>query len=462
MKTSKISLLAAFAAALSLSACDMDVPNLNGLDLDKLEETPTPGLINEASTGLLIGNRAGKAGGNGLVSILGIVGRESYNFDPADPRYRTEMLEADSLDGGSPAFGGNFWVGPYNNIRNGHIVLHALEVVSGVPAPDKNAVSGFAKTIMALDFLTLINTRHDNGIPIEVDRGVNDELAPIAPRAEVMTYILSLLDEGYQELMESSAAFPFPLHSGFAGFDTPATFMLFNRAVKARASIYSGDFQGAIDALEGSFLSMDPADLDLGVYYVYSAGTGDVLNGLSSPNLYAHPSIAAEAAMKGDGTLDDRVTRKLQDAPAKSAGSEMYMYTSDQQFTAYQSNTAPLPLIRNEELLLIRAEANIGLGNYPAALEDLNLVRTASGGLDPLADLDETNAIDALLYERRYSLLFEGGHRWIDVRRHNRLDDLLASDEAGNELKTHAAFPLPSDECNARGFSMNPADCHAP
>ena len=36
----------------------------------------------------------------------GLLGRESYTFDPGDPRFVTEMLSA-PLDRGSPAFGGN-------------------------------------------------------------------------------------------------------------------------------------------------------------------------------------------------------------------------------------------------------------------------------------------------------------------------------------------------------------------
>src|SRR2546426_9613925 len=65
----------------------------------------------------LFRSRAGIAAQNGYVSLLGIVGRESYNFDPADPRFVTEMMVG-PLDGGSPAFGGNLWANPYRSILN--------------------------------------------------------------------------------------------------------------------------------------------------------------------------------------------------------------------------------------------------------------------------------------------------------------------------------------------------------
>ena len=54
--------------------------------------------------------------------------------------------------------------------------------------------------------------------------------------------------------------------------------------------------------------------------------------------------------------------------------------------------------------------------------------------------------VTALLYEREFSLLFEG-HRWIDMRRFGRLDQLPLD----MPMDTHnARYPLPLAECNAR------------
>jgi hypothetical protein len=78
-----------------------------------------------------------------------------------------------------------------------------------------------------------------------------------------------------------------------------------------------------------------------------------------------------------------------------------------------------LPILRNEELLLLRAEARI-LGPSPdfaAAEADLNVVRRAAGVAPyPTGSTNAANALDRLIYERRYSLFMEG-HRWVDMRR---------------------------------------------
>ena len=68
--------------------------------------------------------------------------------------------------------------------------------------------------------------------------------------------------------------------------------------------------------------------------------------------------------------------------------------------------------------------------------------------LDAYAPFVGQATIDEVLRQRRYSLMFEGGHRWIDLRRLNRLNDLPL--DRSNHLR-NSAFPIPEAECLARG-----------
>src|SRR6266550_9162303 len=189
--------IASVAALLLASACkDLVVPDYNNTSIDDLTNSPTPTKVIQASQGLLVGTRVGIGEQNGYISLLGILGRESYNFDPADPRFITEMLIG-PLDGGSPAFGGNLFALPYRNIRNANLVLGALDKVVGLSAAQTSAVQGFARTIQAVDYLNVINTRDDLGSPIDVNIGPTDPPAAIATKAEVLAKIVSLLDEGF-------------------------------------------------------------------------------------------------------------------------------------------------------------------------------------------------------------------------------------------------------------------------
>jgi hypothetical protein len=452
----------ALLALVAAGGCQsLDEPNLNSPALDDLLNNPTRSKIALTATGLLIGTRAGIAAQNGYVSLLGIVGRESYNFDPADPRFVTEMMVG-PLDGGSPAFGGNLWANPYRNILNANVLLVATDRVPAVSTAEKDAVRGFTKTIQAFEYLKVIGTRDANGAPIPVGIDLTAPPAPIATKAQVFAHIVQLLDEAQTHLQAGGSTFPFQLPAGFTGFNTPATFLRFNRALRARVAVYTDDFAGALTALAASFIdTASTTSLDLGLYYDFSTVSGDQTNALFDPEaraILAHPSWETDAQLQAGGAKDDRFVRKI--AKLSSAKSAQGL-TSDIRFVIYDDVEAPIPIIRNEELILLRAEANIGLNtvaSLAAAVTDLNTIRVRSGKLPLYAGATTQIALlDELLYNKRYSLMFEGGHRWIDLRHYGRLSTLPQDPTSGGSAKRFSKFPFPAFECDPR--SPTPAGC---
>lgn len=439
----KVITLLVLATTAAVGCTNLTAPDFNNPSLDELEETPTRAAAIAAATGLLIGGRDNIAEFNGYVSLLGILGRESYNLDGADTRFVTQMLQG-PLDPGARALGGNLWNERYQNIRNANILLTALDQLSDAPPvgftpTEKEATRGFATTMQALDFLLVINARDTNGAPIDVDRSLDEPPAPIESKEAVFAHIVDLLEQGAGHLRSAGDAFPFPLSPGFAGFDTPSTFLQFNRALLARVEVYRMNFAAALAALEESFIGQGVA-LDRGVYHTYLTGSGDKTNGLVDPDLFAHTSIVEDAELQPGGEIDARVQRKVVEVDPRT----LLDITSNLRFDPlYPTPASPVAIIRNEELILLRAEANIGLGNVGAAAADINFIRVESGGLDPREDLDAGNILDELLAQKRFSLLFEGGHRWIDARRYGRLDD-LPLDRPGDRVISE--FPIPTDE----------------
>jgi hypothetical protein len=453
--TSSTKVLAAttLAVALLTGGCDaFDATDLNNPGLEDFQNNPTPVGVNTAATGVLIGLRGSWAAQNGFIPLLAILGREGYNLDPADPRFVSEMLGG-PLNGGSPAFGGNLWAQRYANIRTENTLLAAVDKVVGLTDQQKNGIRGFAKTLEALDLLWVINTRDANGAVIDADLPPTAPPGAIATKAQTFDRIVTLLDQGRTDLSNGGASFSFPLSTGFADFNTPASFIKFNRAIRARVAVYLNDWAGALTALSASFLDTN-APLGLGAYHSFSSGAGDILNGLFDPEgraLNAHPSLRTDAQLRGNGARDLRYQAKVQlrAAPVTTQG-----ITTDILFSVYNSPTAPVPIIRNEELILLRAEANIGLNNFNTAVQDINLIRSSSGGLPNYAGAQTAGPmLDELLYEKRYSLLFEG-HRWIDLRHYNKLGTLPKDLPAH---KIFSKFPLPRSECIIR--SVQPAGC---
>jgi len=470
MHTKELTLaISAILGSLVLAGCDLEVPDLNNPGLEELENNPTASGINTAATGLLIGQRGGKAATTGLVNQLGILGRESFDFDINDGRFVLEILEANLVK--NSAFGGVFWAGNYANIRLGNIILHGVDKVAEFSDEEKAGLKGFAHTIQATDLLTVILTHESTGAVIDTDHALTDPLAPIVPRDQVYTEIARLLDQGRDELAGAGKAFTFPLSAGYKGFDTPATFTKFNRAVKARVAVYQASlaalkgntttqvakYNEALTELGASFLDDVSATINfqLGVSYVYSTNKGDATNGLINTFIFAHPALQTDAQKQPDGTtLDARYVSKTdlildKDKNPKPATSTVDgKLTTPIKFKIYPTNVTPIPFIRNEDLILLKAEALFFTGDVTNAIKELNIVRTNSGKLAPLAGTpSETTFIDYLLYERRYSLMFEGGHRWIDLRRFGRFGDLpLDSDKEVRNFR----YPIPQGECDAR------------
>ncbi|MGH9205738.1 MAG: RagB/SusD family nutrient uptake outer membrane protein, partial [Acidimicrobiales bacterium] len=354
--------------------------------MDQTQNNPTRAGVLSLATGLQIGSRFGMGQQNGYVALLGITGEEIYNFDPADPRFITEMVFG-PLDGGSPAFGGNLFAQQYANVRTAYIMLRAMGNLGNTPPAgmspaEKEATLAYAQTMIAYDLLRALNTRWDNGIPIDVDIDPTGAPAAIVDTATAFTHLYNLLDSAATHLTNvGDAPFPFQMSAGFAGFNRTLTFLTFNRALRARVSVYRSDYAGALTALAASFLNTS-APLTLGVYHTFSAAPGDSTNNLFDPQsraLVAYPSLETDAQLQIGGVTPD--ARFVAKTTLLSSAHTSTGLSSDRALNVYKGPTDPVPIIRNEELILLRAEANIGLGNLGPAVTDINLIRQTSGNL---------------------------------------------------------------------------------
>src|SRR5688572_21821147 len=408
------------ALALGAGACGdpLNVPNYDSPTVEGIGGDPNG--VQLLATGILYNQRNQMAG---FARDVMIFGREGYNYFQTDGRnvqnYLVGIPGPQRLD--PSGFASGNWNGRYQDIKNTVALMAAAEKSTTLTDAQKRSVNGFAKTWYALDLLYVIMTRDSLGAPVET----SDDAAspkPFVSRDSVYKFITAKLDEGYADLQAGGATFPFTFHTGFNGFNTPATFARFNRAIQARNLVIRGStgcgntcYQQALTALTNSFVTAIGAAttldaMNVGPYHLYSSAAGDVLNANSFATnnfIFAHASFGREAQLQPGGVRDDRYVRKIDSlaAPVSPPGNQNI--PAYHRFNVYPTNSSPAPVIRNEELILLRAEANIALGNLAAALQDINNVRTVSGKLAPLASLG-ANPIDALAYERRYSLILEG------------------------------------------------------
>jgi hypothetical protein len=457
--------IAALATAvLAVGACqEVTVPSLNNAIIGSLTDNPDISTINVSTIGMLITlrDRVGTE-----ASAMGILGKESYNLDQAEPRNVLSYLQGPIEPGGFVQDLG--WTAGYRNIVQGAAILEAVEKIPETATPttvsytlaQKQAIRGFVKTIMAMELLTQVRVRDQVGIVIDVSTDRTAPLGPIVSKAEGLTYVVTLLDEARTHLLAGGTTFPFALPAGFLNFAatgttaaTPGNFLLLNRAIKARAEVYRQQWASALTAIGESFIEATTTtggNLARGAYHVYSTASGDIINPLfdqTPTRFYVHPSILSGAQARVGGAPDLRLSSKT----AVGTSRTTVTVQGTHKFMNYPTNVSPVPIIKNEELILLRAEARYNNGDPVGALADINFVRVNSGGLAPLAGFADANAfVDELLYNRTYSLLFEGGHRWVDARRYNRLAQLPKVNTQLNE-RTFPYVMLPADECTQRG-----------
>lgn len=459
MATKSLTLTVAMLAVLALGDCSLpDQPNLNGPSVSDYTTITSLSQVQTLATGVLRGDRI--HGENEIIQSE-IIGRDLLNLTSSEFRWETQLL-GPSIDP-SGFLGNRIW--PFANIRLANIGIDGVKATSVLVPADQASTLGFLRTLKALEFLRTIETRDTTGAPIDVDVDPLAALAPFHCKHDVLAYITSLLDSAAVNLAAGGATFPFVLPVDFTGFGTPAAFLTFNRALAAKTWVYLAfrkyAASAAIDAtalnsantaLAASFKS-PAASLDLGPAQDYSTNTGDVTNSLFDGSPATSTYFANQRVLTEADAGDQRVVRKTVSVSTVTVGGE----TSNHTYGIYLTPTAPARIISNKELLLLQAEVNWGLGNYALALAEADSVRSRDGGLTT----DTTTAaaagvLNRILYEKRYSLLFESGDRWFDARQFGKLNGSNPPVGIGME-RTYAPLdniPIPFNETSARNGNL--------
>jgi hypothetical protein len=459
-------------AASTLGACNLDITNPNSPTQSGALTSPRAAAIREV-VGVLATYRDNRAD---QIRAMGSFGRETYYMFITDGRFITgpyrDWHKNNSFDAGSQ------WAGRYGNYRNAYAAMKLVNTTTALTPGEKAGALGVLKTFVALDLLHVIEARDSIGAVVDITDDPNAVL-PIVSRDSVYKWISATLDEAKADLDTPGASFFFPMHTGFSAFgvaaNTPAGFGQFNRALKARVEARRGSlgcgapcYTTALAALGGTWVAdLASANRDNGVYVIYSTASGDLLNGASfgaDPNYYVHPQIDSIAGV----ATDDRYRQKV--ALATSACGTSYPspqtevgVTATHRACTYPTNVSPVPIIRNEELVLLRAEARWFTADQAGATTDLARVRDSSGATNGgtaafkfTAPTTDDQFEEELLLQRTLSL-YQEGHRWVDYRRFNKLAELgtLTQDvTAGFTVATYSV--LPSQECDSRARVGNP------
>jgi starch-binding outer membrane protein, SusD/RagB family len=463
-------------AAVTAAGCNLDLTNPNNPTIGGALTNPRAA-TSRMIAGVMATYRGNKAG---QIQDFGSFGREIYNMFVTDGRSITGPYR--DWRQNTAFASGSQWAGRYGNYRNAYAAIQIVTSTGSLTDAEKAGALGVLKTYIALDLLHVAEARGAIGAVVDMTDDPNAVL-PIVSQDSALKWISAKLDEANTDLGNAGATFYFPIYAGFgngvAGASTPTGFAQFNRAIKARVEAYRGSlgcgatcYNAALTALAGTWIQdLTVANRDNGIYVVFSTATGDALNVISfavNSDYYLHPGIDS---LPGVGT-DDRYRRKVALATSVCGAAYLPRSTSvsaSHRPCVYATNTTPVPIIRNEELVLLRAEAEWFTANQAAALVDLNAVRTNSGSSNggtsiarfPVPAVD-SEFVGDLLWQRTLSLLFEG-HRYPDYRRFGRLAELgTLPQDIGQGFTVATASVLPSQECDARARVGAPAPMSCP
>lgn len=445
--------------------------------------------INQAMTGLFSYSRQDQ----GSVALeLSAFGREGANFTNTEPRFITYDLGITPIPVGGWV---TIWEQEYLDIRQAQQILAALPVAQpAYSTTQREALEGVVKTMEALNYLYVIWAHDTLGLAI-MQSPTATAPAPAVCLKDGLAYTIALLDSANAELDSAgSAALPFLVPPGFASVGKSAgpstvqgSFAAFNRALAAKANLelaYAlariagpptpstagspdhgalarADSAASASALYNiAALGPNPAGEwaydPYSVLYDFSAASGDQPNPMNA--IVGTQAVLDEVPNDQDTVNDLRWKAKF--APNLNAVQTSYNFVASPYiYNMYGSPASPLPIIRDETLVLIEAQIQLGLGNLAQALTLANDVRTAVGGPHVTPDTGTTyvGVRNAILREQQISTLFEGGaDRVIALRMYNieaQFDTTWAQTKYKPDQHT-TVLPISANEIAGRGGSF--------
>jgi hypothetical protein len=330
----------------------------------------------------------------------------------------------------------NFWSPIYKLIYSANAAIEGLNA-SSISTKVKGQLIGEAKFLRAFCYFYLVNLYGDVPLLTGTDYRENSK-AGRTPKEDVYSQIITDLLDAKTSLSEE-----------YVGPDaeTPTS----NRvrpnkwcavAFLARVYIYQGNWKDAeaqateliekkelydTVSLENVFLK-DSKEAIWQLEPISADGTQ--LNTLDAPLFIlsqgkpnsSNPIWVGSQLEKSFEVGDKR--KEYWITYDSSSGTGYFYFAKYKKYLPEDSPVENLMVLRIGEQYLIRSEARARQGKIDMALSDLNVIRKR-------ADLQEISVsssdvlVERILQERRVELFCEWGHRWFDLKRMGRIDDVM-------------------------------------
>jgi len=380
-----------------------------------------------------------------LSCIAGLSADELSYYTPAG-NFTLSAFYKNALTSQNIGISSSYWTVSYTDLYAVNLALEGLTASKALTPAVKQQLTGEARFMRAFYYFYLVNLYGDVPLVLTTDYTVN-ALITKTSKEDVYKNIVVDLKEAQQLLNshyvegDGMTIYPVGMEQRVRPTKWAATALL------ARTYLYLGDWSNAEQ--QASTLLTNTTQFKLvpiqevflnnnkeaiwqlqPVSRGYNTGDGDFFVIPESGPSYDHPVYLNNEVIRDFEAADRRKSSWIGSLDAN--GNTYYFpykykigHSSDPNIIVTEYNT----VMRLAEQYLIRSEARAQLGNIAGSISDIDQIRNRAGltlikNEDP--EISKSDLLTLIYKERKREFFTEWGHRWLDLKRAGKIDDVMA------------------------------------
>jgi starch-binding outer membrane protein, SusD/RagB family len=326
------------------------------------------------------------------------------------------------------------WSDLYKCVYKVNAILEGLSASSSLSEGVKNRIAGEAKFLRAFCYFYLVNLWNDVPLTTSTDYRNNSNL----PRASAEVIYQQIVDDLQNAKLLLDEDYAFVSNQRVRANKWAATALL------ARVFLYTSKWedteeQASLIISKNSLYELVP------LTSVFACNSKESIlqwwNNLR-PNEYTTFRFNFSGALQSDfvNSFDPSDARRTSWVGTFPPNYVTLKYASSVNNPPAQYST----VLRLAEQYLIRAEARAMQNKFTEACADINVIRLRSS-LSTIDSNVQQELLQIIEDERSFELFNEWGHRWFDLKRTNRADQLLQLIKP-QWISTAVLLPIPEEE----------------
>jgi len=378
----------------------------------------------------------------GMTLYPGMSADEIYNSSPG----LNDEFTLNSLDPFNSTINTYIWNPAYRYIYQANAIIEGLESSNAISESVAEQLKGEALFIRAFCYFYLVNLFGDVPFIVLTDYNISNS----EPRMDTELIYDAILSDLL--LAERLLKEEYPTNEKIRVNKWVAKAML------ARVYLYLENYEAAIekstDLIDASDYNLldEPSEVFLansaeaiwqlrldGNSYNTWEGAAFIPQPGVMPNFVIYEDLIKAFAVE-DKRLENWIDRVVVD------GQTVY-FPYKYKIRSGGGGTEYYTVVRLAEQYLIRAEAYAYLDEINLAIDDLDIIRIRAGleSLKEKMPSDRNELLNLINQERRLELFCEWGHRWFDLNRTNRLDNVMA-EKKDDWSVNDKLYPIPGNQ----------------